>query len=456
MKNYKIEVSKDNKRYTMLLKAEDELSARDRVHRDWYSILAIKEVSGNEDIGNTFIFEWHNSNWELKHWKIAWNDIFKAYVKLTRDLWYDLDYIYHEKENWISLEKRQEIIDELKEEYDLLFNTKKNKRDETRLKKVNSKNNMDLSEFYLKKELEETNILIDRVLDKINDIFELRILKTITDRRKEKLKLIYNEIIKLQKSSNISKLKEIWELALTKIWELELEELEKTKNQEDRKTLKETNKLLRELWSRNQFIEKDRDVFYQFKSIINTLREIFEKENSNTSKNFTEELDKDSHIYAKNNLYLNKYKQRSVENKKIILKNLFKFLFNKEFREDILLEQNVINQNVVLLKARQKWIWISYTLMKRWFWKLMDNILWFFKSLEPILFYVIISYTWIFILYYNIYLYYPIIDFSFNWIFLLIILIIFYLGVHISKSIFSLIISFVILFIIVIFGVINF
>jgi hypothetical protein len=34
MPNYKIVVSKDNKRYTLALKADNELAARDRVHKE--------------------------------------------------------------------------------------------------------------------------------------------------------------------------------------------------------------------------------------------------------------------------------------------------------------------------------------------------------------------------------------------------------------------------------------
>jgi hypothetical protein len=34
MPNYKIVVSKDNKRYTLALKAENEFAARERVHKE--------------------------------------------------------------------------------------------------------------------------------------------------------------------------------------------------------------------------------------------------------------------------------------------------------------------------------------------------------------------------------------------------------------------------------------
>jgi hypothetical protein len=34
MQNYKIEVSKDNKKFNIILKAESEAQARDRVHKE--------------------------------------------------------------------------------------------------------------------------------------------------------------------------------------------------------------------------------------------------------------------------------------------------------------------------------------------------------------------------------------------------------------------------------------
>jgi hypothetical protein len=56
----------------------------------------------------------------------------------------------------------------------------------------------------------------------------------------------------------------------------------------------------------------------------------------------------------KNLLYLNKYKQKSSENFRFILRNFFKILFDKNLREDTFLSRSVIKQNIKLLKAREK------------------------------------------------------------------------------------------------------
>ncbi|MDR1988468.1 MAG: hypothetical protein LBQ24_07270 [Candidatus Peribacteria bacterium] len=60
----------------------------------------------------------------------------------------------------------------------------------------------------MSKELDETNKLIDVVLLKLEKLFSSNIDYVPQD-KKEKLKQIYNEIIKLKKSTNISKLREI-------------------------------------------------------------------------------------------------------------------------------------------------------------------------------------------------------------------------------------------------------
>jgi hypothetical protein len=53
-------------------------------------------------------------------------------------------------------------------------------------------------------------------------------------------------------------------------------------------------------------------------------------------------------------LYLNKYKQKYSENTKFIFKNFFKLLGDRDLREKTYLLRNVIKQNIVLLKAREK------------------------------------------------------------------------------------------------------
>lgn len=454
MFNYKIAVSKDGKKYNIVFKAENEAVARERVHNEWYSILSLELVTDKHDIWETFVFEWYKS-WQFKHWKIVWNDIFKAYVKLKKDLEYDIEYIYSESEENLTQEKKIKIIEELKQEYDLYYSSwKKDKVDEIREKiKKDKDDNKKLENFYLKKELEDVNKLLEIVLNKLEKMISWQWLIIVDQTKIEKLKIIYNEIIKLKKSTNISKLREIWELALLKIWNIELQEVEKTKNKENRELLKETNKLLKKFWSKDQFLEKDRDIIYQIKYLISIIN-LYIWNIKNLRKK--EEIDKESHSYIKNLLYLSKYKDYYKENTKLIFLNFYKFIYDSELKEELFLKRSVIKQNIVLLKAKEKWLNISYTFLKKWINKLIEAFIWFFQLLNKYVFLIILMYTSLFIVYLNIGFYIDSLEYNYNWIFYFLITIFLYIFIYLSRSLFFLIINFVILFFIIIFGVINF
>ncbi len=454
MHNYKISVSKDGKKYNIVFKAENEAVARNRVHREWYSILSVEEVDEKKEIWNTFIFEWYKDN-EFKHWKIVWNDIFKAYVKLRKNLEYDIDLIYSESDENLELEKKKKIVKELEEEYNLYYSSwKREKIDEIRDKiKKERDTNKKMENFYMKKELEETNKLIELVLEKLKKIISWDYLIEIDNQKKEKLKQVYNEIVKLKKSTNIAKLKEIWELALIKIWSIELKELEKTKRKQNRELVKETNKLLRKLWSKDQFIEKDKDIVYQLKNLTNNLWNFFK---SFKKEKKEDHIDRESHTYIKSLLYLSKYRDRLKQNTKFIILNFFKLIFNSSLREDTFLKRVVIKQNIALLKAREKWISFSYTYIKKWIISILNQILDFFKNLKEYIFVIIFLYVVLFFVYLNISQIYSIKDYDFSWLFYFIIIIITYFLLKLSKNIFLLFINFVFLFFIIIFGVINF
>ncbi len=454
MSNFKIAVSKDGKKYNIVFKADNESVARERVHKEWYSILSIEEIFDKHQIWDTFVFEGYKS-WELKHWKIVWNDIFKAYVKLRKDLEYDINFIYEEGDENITYEKKSKIIEELKEEYNMYYSSwKKEKIDELRDKiKKEKEENKKLDNFYLKKELEEVNLLLEKVLLKLEAMVHGTSFIKVDPILKDKLKIIYNEIIKLKKTTNISKLREIWELALLKIWKIELEELEKTKNKDSRVLLIETNKLLKKIWSKGQFIEKDRDIVYQSKYLLNSIKNIFSEIKVNRKK---EEIDKESHSYVKNLLYLSKYKDYYKENTKTILKNFYKFLYDKDLKDEIFLSRSVIKQNIVLLKAKEKWVNVSYTFLKKWINKFLDSFYNFFKLLSKIIFIIIVLYFISFIVYFNLYYFISIEYSNYDWIFYFIALLMLFLSIKLANSMFFLIINFVFLFFIIIFGVINF
>lgn len=454
MSNFKIAVSKDGKKYNIVIKADNDIIARERVHKEWYSILSIEEIFDKHEIWDTFIFEWYKAG-EFKHGKIVWNDIFKAYVKLRKDLEYDVTFIYEEWDQEITYEKKSKIIEELKEEYSLYYSSwKREKIDELRDKiKKEKEENKKLENFYLKKELEDVNKLLEIVLFKLDKMISWQTTFKLDFNKIDKLKTIHNEIIKLRKSTNISKLREIWELALLKIWTIELHEVELTKNKENQELLKETNKLLKKIWSKDQFLEKNRDIWYQFKYFLNSFKKFI---NDLKSIKKTEDVDKESHSYIKNLLYLSKYKDYYNENTKLIIKNFYKFIYDKELKEDLLLTRRVIKQNIILLKAKEKWINISYTFVKKWVKKILDIIMNFFSQLNKYIYLVIIIYTFLFLIYFNYLVYFNIDNNNYNWIFYFLIIVLTYIFINLSKNIIFLIINFVILFFIIIFGVINF
>lgn len=459
MPNYKIAVSKNGKKYTIVFKSDNENTARERVHSEWYSILGLEEVLNKTDLWNFFIFEWYK-DWEIKHWKIVWKDIFKVYVKLKKDLEYDITLLYNEKDEWLSKEDKEKIIKELKEEYDLFYNKRKKDTRLTNIEKLkknnyieNNNNNKDLDSFYLKKELEDVNKLIDHILEKLDNLILWENKIILSNKKLEKLKFVYNEIVKLKKTTNISKLRQIWELALIKIWNIELVELEKLKNSDSRKLLKDTNILLKKIWSSDKFVEKDRDIKYQYWLFIERIKsifiELFKKEK-------IEEIDKESHSYIKNLLLISKYKQRYKENTKYIVLNFYKLIFNKKLKEETFLARDVIKQNLVLLKAREKWVNYSYTLIKKGINKFFYKIIEFSKNSCNYLFWVIIGYTIIFFIYLNFSIYFRANDYNYDGIFYFIIIIFIYFLLSFSRSIFLLTINFVFLIFIIIFWVINF
>jgi len=61
----------------------------------------------------------------------------------------------------------------------------------------------------MKKELEQTYKLIDFVLEKVKNLIENKEIANLDIEQKEKLKTVYNSIIKIKKTTNINKLREI-------------------------------------------------------------------------------------------------------------------------------------------------------------------------------------------------------------------------------------------------------
>jgi len=461
---YKITVSKDQKKYTIVYEAETEKIAKDRVHKEWYSILSVSELV-NEAVWNEIIFEIIKGS-EVKKWKVISNDIFKTYLKLKDGLWYDIQKLYHkDDENKTEIEK-QKILQNIKEQY-LIYqkihqkeikkeNEVRNDKEERIVKK-----DIKIDNFYLKKELEETYKLTDFVLEKLKKIIEQD--NSIDLDKKEKFRAIYNWIIKIKSSTNISKLKEVWELALVKIWEVELETLEQTKSQQSKDLLSETNLLLKQMWSSKKFIEKEKDLWYIFNKIIQDVKDFFKNIQINKKTKIKEEniVDKTSNIYLKNALLLSKYKEKLKDNNNDIIKNISLFIFFKEseIKDNIIIRRSVIKQNIKLLDMKINWQTIQYTKIVKWYYTILWAILYYFSIIWKYLYTIIFIYSTIFLFLLNLDFFSlvpQIIDFNFYWLLSFLSIFIIYFVLVLSRGFITFVLNFVFLFFLIIFWVVNF
>ena len=462
MQKYKIAVSKDQKKYTLVLQADNENLAKDRVHKEWYSILSIEEFTDKINIWKAFVFSWI-LKWEEKKWKVMWDDIFKVYVKLRKELGYRVNELYaNEDSKNITQELIQKQLRNLEQEYEIFQEAvlKKQKKEvkkpikEDKSKRLEETN---IDSFYMKKELQQNYKLIDFVLNKVKDLIDDKEITNLDIEQKEKLKTIYNSIVKIKKTTNVHKLKEIWEIALLKVWLLELHELENNQSKNMKWLLKDTNKLLKQIWSSRQFTEKKNDykkiIWDKFKDFLDN---ILKKDNKLSKK----EVDKTSHEYIRTELLIRKYREKNKENTIFIFKNIFKVLLDSEFRSDIFLRKKVIKQNLLLYKVKQKWVNYSYTNIKKWYKALLEKIESIIQLVRQYIFAIIFIYSVFILIYINIF---PLIqtdlqeiNFNFRGLFYFILFIFVYLTLYIRKWFISLWVNFVILFFIIIFGLINF
>lgn len=378
MPSFKFVASKDQKRYDLIIQANTELEARDKIHKEWYSILSVENIDNLNILGNKFLFTVKKDS-EIKNGIIYWEDIFKVYIKLKRDFDYEILSLYSENDKDKSDEEKKEILRKVDEEY-YIYTWKKDQKIAEREKKEKDVENKNILEqdFYLKKELEELYKSTDTVIQKIQYFLSNPIFK-LSNQQREEIVTMYNSIVSIKNSRNINKLREVNEEALINIWKIELEYLENTKNEEIWKLLKETNVLLKRLWSREQIIEKEKDIWYQIKTFFSAFKK--SKSVEEKKENLVWKMDKDSHSYIKTLVLLKKYKEKKQEVNKEIYKNFFPLLKDRERRDSLNLKKAVINQNISILNAKLKWKVFSYTKITKWYKKLEEL---FLKLLELI------------------------------------------------------------------------
>lgn len=214
--------------------------------------------------------------------------------------------------------------------------------------------------FYLKKKLDHVYGLIAKAIKKFDRLFNERQKFKIDDETFAKLQAVYEKLIHIKNSTNLSKLQEIGELALIKVAEIELRSVEENKNSESRELLKQTNDLLKKIGSDRQFIEKDKDVKRMISNVFSQIQKAVSfTEIKNTyfkRKQKKKLLDTESYSFLKTVLLLEKYREKLEQNTKEIRENTFHMLnpfAHSASKEKIYLKRKVIKQNISILKAKK-------------------------------------------------------------------------------------------------------
>ncbi|NDK07729.1 hypothetical protein EOM39_00610 [Candidatus Gracilibacteria bacterium] len=451
--NFKFIVSKNQKRYDLIINANSEFEARDRVHREGYSILSVEEVTNLNILGNKFLFTIIKDQ-ETKNGVIYGEDIFKAYLKLKKEFGYDVVTLFAEEDKDKPEEYKKEVLKRVEEEY-FLFSNKNKKQDDEILdqaKKQHVKENILEQDFYLKKELEEVYKLTDFVLKKLQNLINSAYFDISTE-QKEKLTFILNSLISIKNSRNINKLREILELALIKIGKLELEYLEKTKDKKIGLLLKETNTLLKNTGSKTQIIEKNKDIGYILSQKLLVIKKII----NDYKKDDSYKEDKETHSYIKTMVLLKKYQEKKQEVDKEYKKNMYFLFGNKDKKEALDIRRTVINQNISILEAKLKGRILSYTKIIKGYRILEEMFLNIIKYILSHITVIVIVFCFIFLIFINLSYYslFPV-DISSDGLLIFIYFILLFLFLNLARGFSSFIFYFVFFIFLNIFFTVNF
>ncbi len=463
MKNFKVVVLKWTQKFTLVRKAINEFQLKEDLHKEGFSVWSFEEIGDLKVSWNKYYFD-ILEKWAIRTGTIESNDIFKSYLKIKYEMKYDLLYIYQNADT--SLDEKQKIIHNLEEQYQIYLKVNKkdihqeNIRNEEKVQSVTLKEE-NIDSFQMKKEIEYISKIIEKVLLKLKFLIELSDPELINYEKKEKLKQVYDQIIKVKTSTNIYKLKQIWELWLLKVWQIELEILEKRKTDEMKQLLWETNKLLKNVGSKETFIEKEKDISYIFEKILEEVVWFF-KFSEEKPKKISQQLDKQSTSYLRTQLLFNKYQSKKQQIQKEILKKFYIFFlpiptFQKK-AEYLLLRKKVAEQNMLILKQKLTNGPISYTKIVKGYNYFVEGFLQILHFINTPIRLFMLFYGIIFSFFHILIFFNKGFDFQihFTWIFYFILLGIYSICVHFSKGLLSLIFNFVIFWFLFIVWVINF
>ena len=384
MKSFKVNCVKNNQKIEIVVKYNSLEEAKNDLHDQWYSITEINEISEFNEKSGIFYFD-AIINWNKKTGQIKSNDIFKAYLKLVEDLKYEIIYIYDKKD----CDENYKIIlnEKIKASFNLYkANNSPKEKEDKKIKNENTKKE-ELSEF-LKKELNFYYGIIDKTIAKMDNIF-LNYRDFIDNDKKNKLDQIYIALKQIKNLTNINKLKIIWEVSLIKIWEFELELILKNSLTNKKDILKDTNKLLKDLWSKKVVKIQWDDIFYILKKTFSDFSENY-LNFKNKEKN-KKKIDKNSYVYYKALRELSIYKNKLKETNINIIKCLFKL--DKENINKLKLRKKLILQNISLTKNRLKNNSFSYIKIIKWMDFYKKIFLFFIHKIGDLLVYSILIFS---------------------------------------------------------------
>ena len=383
---YQASCTKWNQKLTLSIQANSIDEARSILHGQGYSIMDIKEFTQVDALNTNFFFFDANVSGITKTGKIQSDDIFKAYKKLVEDLGYNIIYIY--TNDGMDEEQKKVITAKVRDGYMLYQQSQW--IDNSVAKKAKSEKEEDLVGIspQILKEIAHYNDIIDSTVEKIQNLF-LKYHNTITPEKKIKLENIEMSLVQAKWLSNLGRLKNIVEQALTLIWSLETEMVKWGMEWEKKKLLEETNSLLKQIGSSERL-----DTSWE-NDIAKKVQQFFERFQKKAEEKPVEEqkkkVDTNSFVFYRNLRELNIYTENLKATNMKILKAIFTFQFSELKR--LTLKRKLLSQNITIIDNRIHNRNISYTKVVKWAEYYFELLFLFLEKLGDILLYTLFLYT---------------------------------------------------------------
>lgn len=400
--------SKWNQKLTLSLSASSIDEARSLLHGQGYSIMEIQEawsdIPTQESSSDNFFYFDAIINGQVKSWKIQSVDVFKAYTKLVDDLGYNILYIYTTE--GMNETQKKVITAKVKDGYVMYKQSMGIDISEKRIQTEREVAMADISPMVLR-EIESYNAIIDSTVEKIQNLF-LKYHKTITPEKKIELEWMQSILVQTKWTSNLGRMKNVVENALTTIWKLESDLIKWWVDNEKQKLLEETNSLLKKIWS-SERIETNETKAVDIGKSISNFFDSFQKKDVSKSEQ-KKKVDTNSFIFYKNLRELDIYKKNL--NKVVI--DIIKALFSLQFTQvkRLRLKKKLLEQDIQIIDNRIHNKNISYTKIVKGTQYYTDILLKTFQSIGDIFLYWLLMYTMMYMVVSSLRAFFPQIQFS--------------------------------------------